>query len=342
MNFRAITDHSWRQREVMGIFNKAIVVSLLAACVSTIAVADSATVPYRGLLRNAAGNAVADGNYAMALSIWDAATAGAQRWTEDHPAVTVTDGAFLVQLGETTPLGAIFATYSNLWLQIAVNTGSGSEVYEQRVPLTNVPYAKQAENATSATNAANAGNADTVDGSHASVFANASHTHAAANIASGTISTDRYSAYTDLGAETKIGAASTQVAAGDHAHSSLPYFIGWVDTNLSGAKQLVTQEASGITLSGGTNLVVPVAGRYLVHYRQLTATQATQPTYLAMRHNGVNLCHAFLDSARQEDMILTRIVDMAAGDYIYFSVDSYVQAASWGIPHSTVTMYLIG
>jgi hypothetical protein len=61
-----------------------------------------------------------------------------------------------------------------------------------------------------------------------------------------------------------------------------------------------------------------------------------------MNQNGNNLAHAYLNPARQEDMIITRIVDMAAGDQITFSVNSYVQAAAWGIPHSTITMYLIG
>jgi hypothetical protein len=325
----------------MGIFKKAIVVFLLTASLSMTAVAGSTTVPYQGLLRNAAGSLVSDGNYAMVFSIWNAVTAGTQVWTENHPVVAVKDGAFLVQLGETTALGTVFITHGNTWLQFAADTGSGSEVYATRVPLTSVPYAKQAENATSATNATNAGNADTLDSLHALAFAAASHTHDAANITSGTISMDRYSAYADLGAEGKIGAASTQVAAGNHSHPSLPFFIGWVGMELGGLKSLNTQEVSGIT-NTGTALVAPVAGRYLVHYRQLTATSATQPTYLAMNQNGNNLAHAYLNPARQEDMIITRIVDMAAGDQITFSVNSYVQAAAWGIPHSTITMYLIG
>ncbi len=44
----------------------------------------------------------------------------------------------------------------------------------------------------------------------------------AANISSGTLSTDRFSAYSDLGAEAKIGTGATQVAAGDHTHSFIP------------------------------------------------------------------------------------------------------------------------
>ncbi len=45
----------------------------------------------------------------------------------------------------------------------------------------------------------------------------------ASNISSGTLSTDRFSAYADLGAEGKIGTGATQVAAGDHTHPGMGY-----------------------------------------------------------------------------------------------------------------------
>lgn len=54
-----------------------------------------------------------------------------------------------------------------------------------------------------------------------STFAAAAHTHAAADVVSGTLSTGRFSAYDDLTAESKIGAGATQVAAGDHNHSGV-------------------------------------------------------------------------------------------------------------------------
>lgn len=43
----------------------------------------------------------------------------------------------------------------------------------------------------------------------------------ASNISAGSLSTDRFSAYSDLSAEGKIGSSSGQVAAGDHAHSGV-------------------------------------------------------------------------------------------------------------------------
>ncbi|HNT89452.1 MAG TPA: hypothetical protein PKL84_16440, partial [Candidatus Hydrogenedentes bacterium] len=44
------------------------------------------------------------------------------------------------------------------------------------------------------------------------------HVHDGAHIATGTVSTDRFSAYNDLTAESKIGAGAAQVAAGNHVH----------------------------------------------------------------------------------------------------------------------------
>jgi hypothetical protein len=176
-----------RQAETMSIKQCGIAVLLLIALVAPLtAEADSSTVSYQGLLRNADGSSVADANYAMEFSIWDAATAGTQLWLETHALVPVKDGAFSVPLGASAALGTLFADHSALWLQIAVNTGPGIEVYDPRVPLTSVPYAKKADQATSATNATNAtnavnatnaGNADTVDSKHASDLALSTHTH---------------------------------------------------------------------------------------------------------------------------------------------------------------------
>ena len=155
-------------------------VMVMLIAISATATAASSTVAYQGVLRDAAGAAVADGNYPTVFTIWDAATGGNQLWLENHATVLVKDGAFSAQLGETTPLGALFNDHSALWLQIAVDTGTGPEVYDPRVPFSSVPYAKQAEtatNAVNATNATNAGNADTVDGQHAAAFSPSGHGH---------------------------------------------------------------------------------------------------------------------------------------------------------------------
>jgi hypothetical protein len=74
------------------------------------------------------------------------------------------------------------------------------------------------------------------DHNHAGVYAPAAHTHDNADItaldggkiSTGTVSTDRYSAYADLGAESKIGTGAAQVAAGDHAHTAADVGLGSV------------------------------------------------------------------------------------------------------------------
>ena len=56
---------------------------------------------------------------------------------------------------------------------------------------------------------------DKLDGQHGSYYQNAS------NINAGTLPTDRFSAYADLEAESKIGTGATQVAGGTHTHEDL-------------------------------------------------------------------------------------------------------------------------
>lgn len=339
------------------------------------ATAASSTVAYQGVLRTAAGPAVTDGAYDMAFSVWDAATAGTELWAEAHAAVDIVDGEFAVPLGATTAFGTLFTDNSALWLQIAVDTGAGLEVYDPRIPLTSVPYAKAAptavsadtaadathattadtatsanqastaDSATTANNATNADDADTLGGESASYYADASHTHNASDIDAETLSTDRYSAYADLGAESKIGAGAAQVAAGDHRHTGLPFWVGQVGGELSGYKSLWVQESLSIPTvptGSGTALVAPVAGRYYVHYQQLTGT-AGSTTYLSMRHNGNIIGHSWINGGHPyEDMIVDSVVNMNAGDTITFTVDVAVQAAAWGAEHSSVSMFLIG
>jgi hypothetical protein len=64
----------------------------------------------------------------------------------------------------------------------------------------------------------------------------------AASAITGTISTDQFSAYADLVAESKIGAASTQVAAGDHGHAGGDITSGTISTDRYSAYADLTAE----------------------------------------------------------------------------------------------------
>ncbi|MFP4501403.1 MAG: hypothetical protein ACLFTT_10430 [Candidatus Hydrogenedentota bacterium] len=321
---------------------------VLVLLLSAGAVADSDTVSYQGVLRNDTLEPVDDGAYAMEFSLWDAETDGNQIWgPESHTNVTTTNGMFSIYLGSDVSLGTVFADNSALWLEIAADTGSGLETYTPRIPLASVPYAQyapqadsaaqadQADNATSAdnadnaTSADNAGDADNLGGNPPTAYAPTGHNHAASQITSGVLNINRL----------PVGTGSDQVAQGDHRHTNLPYFIGQVGNQTDGVKTLNQQEASGITLSGGTQLVAPVAGRYYVHFQQLFRNNGGG-SYLRLQRNGVTQAEAYLANDAFRDMIVARIVNMDAGDTIRFRIDNAV-AETWDGGHSTVSMYLM-
>lgn len=348
-------------------------IGILAAAVflPSAVLADSSTVTYQGTLRQPTHIPIGDGDYAMTFALWDAETAGNNLWTENHAAVPVREGMFSVLLGSNTAFGTVFTANADVWMEVTVDTGGGPEVYGPRMPFASVPYALHAahaaaadtadsaahaatadsattathattaDSATTAANATTAGDAARLNGQLPAFYAPASHTHNASAIVSGTLSTDRYSAYADLSAESKIGPGSTQVAAGNHNHANLPWFWGWAGAELSGTKTIAT--GGGLSIGNtGTALVAPVAGFYLVHYRQLYST-AAPAIYVNMLHNGGLLCYAYVPGNHMHDAIIERLVYMNAGDTISFSIGAGPASNSWtGNGHSTISMHLVG
>ncbi len=86
--------------------------------------------------------------------------------------------------------------------------------------------------------------ADTLDGQHGSFYQNAS------NINSGTLSTDRFSAYSDLVAESKVGASTGQVADARWVKQA---FLGIYDIT----EDFTTTTPSGWSWKTGTGFVTP-------------------------------------------------------------------------------------
>ena len=101
-------------------------------------------INYQGRLTDAQGNPL-NGAYNLKFTLWDAETGGNQLWSEDHPAVAVTDGLFQVALGNTnhitsdvlTPPLSPTESFFDVYLEITVD---GQEIVP-RVALTSAPYA---------------------------------------------------------------------------------------------------------------------------------------------------------------------------------------------------------
>jgi len=148
--------------------SKILWTAVLFVVAVAVAFAGPNTITYQGCVLKPDGSAVADGTYQMRFRIFDALTAGTQRWEEMDAAVPVTSGLFSATLGDGTAFGALFATYPNLWLEVAIdldNNGSfaASEVYAPRQKMAAAAWAIEA---------------DRLQGKQSSDFATATHTHA--------------------------------------------------------------------------------------------------------------------------------------------------------------------
>ncbi len=94
-------------------------------------------VSYQGRLTAVGGSAVANGNYDLTFSIYDAASAGNLIWNENHPSVAVADGLFSAVLGSLSPLTDSVFAGPDRYLEISVN----GEPMGLRTQLTSAGYA---------------------------------------------------------------------------------------------------------------------------------------------------------------------------------------------------------
>lgn len=117
--------------------------ALVLALAASVATAAAPTqVPFQGLLLDAGGDPV---NAAVDLDfeLFDALSAGTSLWSESHMGVTVVDGVYSVNLGETTPLTDSVLGGGVAFLEIAVD----GETLVPRQQLLAVPYAQVAARA---------------------------------------------------------------------------------------------------------------------------------------------------------------------------------------------------
>jgi hypothetical protein len=112
---------------------------LLILAASTVSVADvPRTISYQGVLKNAAGTVVPDGDYDLSFRLYDADAGGAALWTENQT-LPVRGGVFNAVLGSVTTLDLAFdAPY---WLGVSVG---GDPELTPSTELTSAPYALRA------------------------------------------------------------------------------------------------------------------------------------------------------------------------------------------------------
>lgn len=217
-------DHIVTERvsEVKGITMNRMAV-MIAIQVLTLLGSAFASVPsqvsYQGRLTTPTGNPVPDGVYALKFSIYDMPVGGSQLWsTTGSVPLQVTDGLFSYSLGTLNPLPDSLAKFDSLWLGITVNL---DPEISPRTRLSSSPYSFRALKADRADTAAHSLD-KTID---------------AGELVIGTLPNDRYSAYSDLVAEGKIGTGGDQVAQGDHTHNFGEFAVrqddSWFDAQIT-------------------------------------------------------------------------------------------------------------
>jgi hypothetical protein len=101
------------------------------------------TISYQGVLTDANGTVVPDGNYNLTFKIYDTSSGGTPLWTEVQ-SVAVSKGIFSVILGSVAPINLPF----NKPYYLGVTVGTGAEL-SPRIPLTSSGYSFRAVNADS-------------------------------------------------------------------------------------------------------------------------------------------------------------------------------------------------
>uniref|UniRef100_A0A7V2ZMJ2 Uncharacterized protein n=1 Tax=Ignavibacterium album TaxID=591197 RepID=A0A7V2ZMJ2_9BACT len=94
------------------------------------------TINFQGVLKDASGNIVSNGDYNITFKIYNAESGGTALWTETK-LVNVVNGVFSTQLGSITPITLPFDVA--YWLGVTV--GSNPEM-TPRTAFTSVPYSR--------------------------------------------------------------------------------------------------------------------------------------------------------------------------------------------------------
>ncbi|MBL0175765.1 MAG: hypothetical protein IPP94_10940 [Ignavibacteria bacterium] len=98
------------------------------------------TISYQGVLTDAAGTFIADGNHTLLMSLYDNASASTPIYTETQTVVVV-KGLFNAIIGSVTPIPVLVSFDRGYFLGVTVD--GGTELVP-RTPLSAVPYALRA------------------------------------------------------------------------------------------------------------------------------------------------------------------------------------------------------
>lgn len=119
--------------------NPRMLLLTLALTVSSIQV--SAEIPnivsYQGYLTDGGGNPL-DGDYTLTFSVYDVSSGGTALWTSGEQGVSVSNGIFSYNMGQSVPLPVDLFDYPDRWLGIKV--GVDPEIAPRTI-LASVPYA---------------------------------------------------------------------------------------------------------------------------------------------------------------------------------------------------------
>ena len=200
-----------------------VVVAVLLSAPWAAAVPDSVCI--QGVLTDASGVPLT-GTRVYEVQYYDAEEDGNPLGAAITGSVTVgASGPWSIVL---TPPAAVVNAAGEVWYSLAIDSASSpdgsidpADVFSGRILVGSVYFAQRAGDADSLAGASAASYAtDTELSNGLAAKANASHNHNASEINAGALSTNRFSAYDDLGAEAKIGSGAAQVAAGNHSHGS--------------------------------------------------------------------------------------------------------------------------
>lgn len=126
----------------MNMLRRTLSVALAALALGATALAQAPrTMSYQGLLTDANGNLVSDGNHTLRLSLYESASGGSAIFSETQT-VPVVRGLFNIIIGSSTPIPQTLLFNRAYFLGVSVD--GGAEL-TPRTPLTTAPYAFYAD-----------------------------------------------------------------------------------------------------------------------------------------------------------------------------------------------------